>query len=74
MSCGFPIRQEIEVLPADEPRTIKFDEHIIITSKNKTLRANPNFVLGWTVKESIGVAVVNTRGVSKGRKSVVIGS
>lgn len=48
-----PIRRDIEVLPADEPKQLK---------------------LGWIVREKIGVAVVNPRGCSKGRKSVVIGS
>ena len=48
-----PIRQDIEVLPADEPRQLK---------------------LGWVVSEQIGIAIVNPRGVSKGNKSVLIGS
>lgn len=48
-----PIRQDIEVLPADEPKQLK---------------------LGWVVSEQIGIAIVNPRGVSKGNKSVTIGS
>jgi hypothetical protein len=48
-----PIRQDIEVLPADEPRQLK---------------------LGWVVSEIIGIAIVNPRGCSAGRKSVVIGA
>jgi hypothetical protein len=48
-----PIRQDIEVLPADEPKQLK---------------------LGWVVSEIIGLAIVNPRGVSCGRKSVVIGA
>jgi hypothetical protein len=48
-----PIRQDIEVLPADEPKQLK---------------------LGWVVSEEIGIAIVNPRGVSAGRKSVTIGS
>lgn len=47
-----PIRQDIEVLPADEPKQLK---------------------LGWVVNEIIGLAVVNPRGVSVGRKSVAAG-
>ena len=39
-----PIRQDIEVLPADEPKQLK---------------------LGWVVNELIGIAVANSRGVSK---------
>jgi hypothetical protein len=47
-----PVRQDIEVLPADEPKQLK---------------------LGWVVSEIIGIGIVNPRGVSVGRKSVVIG-
>jgi hypothetical protein len=47
-----PIRQDIEVLPADEPKQLK---------------------LGWVVNEIIGLAIVNARGVSVGRKSVAAG-
>jgi hypothetical protein len=48
-----PIRQDIEVMPADEPRQLK---------------------LGWVVSENIGLAVVNTRGVARGSKGLVIGA
>lgn len=37
---NFIIRQDIEVIPADEPKQLK---------------------LGWTVRETIGIAVVNPR-------------
>ena len=47
-----PIRQDIEVLPADEPKQLK---------------------LGWVVSEIIGLAIVNPRGVSAGRKSILQG-
>lgn len=47
-----PIRQDIEVLPADEPKQLK---------------------LGWVVSEIIGLAIVNPRGVSCGRKSILQG-
>jgi len=47
-----PVRQDIEVLPADEPKQLK---------------------LGWVVSEIIGIGIVNPRGVSAGRKSVVVG-
>lgn len=47
-----PIRQDIEVIPADIPRELK---------------------LGWVVNEEIGFAVVNSRGVGVGRKSVAVG-
>ena len=47
-----PVRQDIEVLPADEPKQLK---------------------LGWVVSEIIGLAIVNPRGVSAGRKSILQG-
>lgn len=48
-----PVRQDIEVMPADEPKQLK---------------------LGWVVSEIIGIGIVNSRGVSKGTKSTVLGS
>lgn len=47
-----PVRQDIEVLPADEPKRLQ---------------------LGWVVSEIIGLGILNPRGVSAGRKSVVSG-
>lgn len=44
-----PIRQDIESIPADEPKRLS---------------------LGWVVSEIIGLAIVNSRGVAVGRKSV----
>ncbi len=70
MSVTYPIRQDIEVLPAD-PQP-EFDEHIIIRSDN----SGPSpfrITLGWKVSERIGIAAVNTRGIAAGRKSVVVG-
>jgi hypothetical protein len=68
-----PVRTEIEVLPGDEQAGP--DEQVIVTSKGK-VKTNPQrpLVLGWTVRETISIAVVNTRGVSKGKKSVIVGS
>lgn len=72
-----PVRQDIEVLPGDIT-AIHVNDHIVITSKgivtDKPLRGVRTLKLGWTVKETIGAAVVNPRGVARGRKSVVIGS
>lgn len=48
-----PIRSDIEVIPADEPKQLS---------------------LGWVVAEEIGLAIVNARGCSVGRKSAVIGA
>lgn len=74
----FPIRTEIEVLPADKPMMIELTIHerIVINSKGQIeeLPASRPFKLGWIVKETIGIAVVNARGVAQGRKSVVIGN
>lgn len=73
----FPIRQEIEVLSADEPKSIELSIHdrIVITSKGKIeeLPVIRPFTLGWSVKETIGIAVVNTRAVASARKSIVTG-
>lgn len=71
-----PIRQGIEVLPADEPRDkYQFHDNIIITSKGKIgLRGKVKpLTLGWTVRETIGVAVVNTRAIKHLSKSIIIG-
>lgn len=45
-----PVRQDIEVLPADEPKLLS---------------------VGWVISEIIGIAIVNSNGVSAGRKSLV---
>jgi len=47
-----PVRQDIEVLPADEPKRLS---------------------LGWVVSEIVGCGILNARGVSAGRKSVLAG-
>jgi len=44
-----PVRQDIEVMPADEPKRLS---------------------LGWIVSETIGIGVLNSRGVAVGRKDV----
>lgn len=64
-----PIRRCIEVLPADEIPGIH-DRLIVITSKGK-LQKRPRRI-GFTVKETIGVAIVNPRGVMKASKSTII--
>lgn len=45
----FPVRQDIEVLPADEPKQLK---------------------LGWVISETVGVTVVNPRGVSSASNKI----
>lgn len=44
-----------------------FQDQIIITSNGKTRRK------GWTIREKIGIAIVNPRGIAMGKKSVIIG-
>jgi len=46
-----------------------------INSRGKLVDAYPKVgVLGWTVKEVIGMAIVNPSGVANGKKSVIIGT
>lgn len=65
-----PIRQDIEVLPADHIPTAIGHDFIIITSRGKITRRRLR--IGWTVKETIGMAIVNPRGVKKASKSTII--
>ena len=66
----FPIRQEIEILPADPVKTAR--DSIIIDSDGNIGVDRRRLNLGWTVTETIGIAIVNPRGVAAGKKSVVI--
>jgi hypothetical protein len=69
----FPIRTELTVLPADEPKTSSFDDdEIIISSDGDITENNHNVTLGWNVYEEIGIAIVNPRAVMAGRKIVKI--
>jgi len=54
-----PIRQDIEILPADEPRS---KSPIIIDDKGELKQ---NKVTGWTVAENIGISIINPRALSK---------
>lgn len=69
---SMPIKQEIEVLPADD-FSVDIHDQVIISSDNRTGRNPRQLVLGWKVTETIGVGVVNTRGVAAGKKSTVVG-
>jgi hypothetical protein len=64
------VRTEIEVLPADE---VSFEDAVIIDPSASRIRRSSGLNLGWTVQETIGVAVVNTRAISKLSKNVVVG-
>ena len=61
-----PVRQEIEVLPADEPRLYPFSNNeVVITSKNKVTRKSRIKYLGFTIKETIGVGIINSKAILK---------
>jgi hypothetical protein len=70
MTLPASIRQNIIVLPADEPTTGIHDQ-IIITRRNtvglKILK------IGFTISEQVGLAIINPRAVTHGSKSVIIG-
>jgi len=51
----------------------KANSYFRITANGKIVRKGSRIILGWTVKEFIGVAVVNPRGVARGKKSVIVG-
>lgn len=62
----YPIRTEIEILPADPLPIRKLHSHIIINSSGKCqLRSSRKLKFGWTVKEEIGIACINPRAISK---------
>jgi hypothetical protein len=60
------IRTEIEVLGPDIPkiRPFKHDE-VIIDKNGKIKRNNRVDYLGWTCTETIGMAVINPRAITK---------
>ena len=66
------IRQDIEILPANEPKLNKgLHKQIVINSRGEAYHKQ-NRIIGWKVYETIGVAVVNPRGISKSNKLTVI--
>jgi hypothetical protein len=70
-----PIRQELTILSAD-PGMVHLEAHrrLVITSGGK-LRVKRNIgKIGFTVKETIGIAIINTSGITKVNKSVIIGA
>jgi hypothetical protein len=62
------IRDTLIVLPADP---IPEYSPLVITSKNKIRRKNRK--IGFTVRETIGMGIVNTRGISKLTKNTKVG-
>jgi hypothetical protein len=65
-----PVRQDIEVLPADKPAGLSANKHLKIGSHGRIYQKGK---IGWTVKEKIGIAIVNPRGVAAGRKNTIVG-
>lgn len=57
------IRTEIEVLSGDP--VPELHGHIVISSKNTVGDSSKHLKLGWTIKEEIGIAVVNPRALAK---------
>lgn len=41
------------------------DDAIIINSQGKLLKKSDDFTIGFTVKEVIGISIINPRGISK---------
>jgi hypothetical protein len=69
----FPIRQDIEILPANSPPATAANQHLRIDSEGKVSKRYRPLKLVWTVKEVIGQAIVNARGIAKGSKKIIIG-
>lgn len=67
------VRTEITVLSADEPRSVSLEDLIVITSSNSVVKNIASRLLGFKCYEKIGIAIVNPRGISQGRKSVKVG-
>lgn len=68
-----PVRTEITVLPADEPKVqASFEEAVIIEPDNDEMGV-PKKNIGFAVYEKVGIAIVNPRGLASAKKSVVIG-
>lgn len=59
-----PIRSDIGVLHILQSDAIKSHNYIVIKNNGKCKRKN-SLKLNWTIKEVIGIGVINTRGISK---------
>jgi hypothetical protein len=64
-----PIRQEIEILGPDIPKSESFDHNFIVITPRKQIyqktMAQRQLKLGWSIQETIGISMVNPRAVSK---------
>lgn len=65
----YPIRTELEILPADEIKCDHYNDHIIIDNFDAIHAGKKSPVIGWKVSEHIGIGVINTRALSKLFKS-----
>ncbi len=51
----------------------KVNSYFRITANGKIARTGSRPILGWAVKEVIGVAIINPRGIAAGKKSTIVG-
>lgn len=65
-----PVRQDIETLPADKPIALSANKHLKISSRGRVYQKGK---IGWTIKEEIGIAIINMRGIAAGRKDTIVG-
>lgn len=65
-----PIRQDIEVLPADKPKTRPHSARVCLNQKGELEVKTFRISIGFKVSEKIGIAVINPRGVSAGSKTI----
>ena len=60
----FPIRTEIEVLPADKEPDLEFDNDAVIITSFGQITQKPK-TIGFFVYQKIGIGIINPRGISK---------
>jgi len=67
-----PIRQDIEILGPDIPKTEAFDHNFIIIDPKKRIYqktlAQRQLKLGWSVSETIGIMCINPRAITKAKR------
>lgn len=64
----------ITILPGDNlfPFHKKIHNQIIVNSRGKIYRKKHG-IIGWTIRETVGMATLNPKGISKINKSTMIG-
>lgn len=68
-----PLRQNIEVLSADKPKTRPHSSRVRLNQKGKLEVKTFRVTLGFRVTETIGIGIVNTNALKALRKTTVIG-